>query len=132
MNLIPGEKSDRARQEIHASLEVTSQRAQKFGGDPFHDYRGLKTLPEKFEYGMNCFLDRIAEERGQEVLQKVYEELRAAPDNYTIDESPGGCALVGIPVLFGIRSLSIALVVYNKAITQKTAIKTTFISTGAP
>jgi len=100
--------------KVSAMLEKTKEKARKYGGDPFYEYRKKGILPDKFEYGMNCFLDRIAEEHSEEVAQKTYEELK---------KIPGGCKIIwsagedipGIPILLSVRGIAPALKAYNAA-----------------
>lgn len=92
----PGEK------HVRELREKISKKAKKYGGDPFCEYRIRGVLPEKFEYGMNCLLDRITEEHGEEFAQSVYLELRKDPNACTIDKTTSGEDLPEIPVLFGV------------------------------
>lgn len=103
-----------SRKEESSMLERTLTKAKKYGGDPFYECRIKGQLPQTFEYGMNCFLDRIAEQNGEEVAQKVYEELKGIRGGCTITTSALE-DIPGIPVLFGVRSGSVALEAYNKA-----------------
>ena len=102
------------REEEGSMLESTLIKAKQYGGDPFYECRIKGQLPQTFEYGMNCFLDRIAEQNGEEVAQKVYEELKGIRGGCTITTSALE-DIPGIPVLFGVRSGSVALEAYNKA-----------------
>jgi ankyrin repeat protein len=134
--------SDISKQkEVSEALRRTLKKAEKYGGDPFYEYRKKKILPEKFEYGMNCFLDRIFEISGEEVAQKTYEELkkgqRVIPVHHLRElhkireelkkegEGPGmviildpseGTDLPGIPVLCGSGSLGTVLNAQNRAV----------------
>lgn len=63
---------------LHLSLAL-SQLLEKTAanrGDPFQKYREQNKAPDTFEYGMNCALDRLFEEAGQESAQLAYSELR--------------------------------------------------------
>ncbi len=62
---------------------------------------------------MNCYFDRIAEEYGDEYVQRVYEEIRRDPQAYRIKEDTSGVDLVGIPILFTVM-LKSALNAENK------------------
>lgn len=66
----------RYERNISEMLKRTRGKARAYGGDPFYEYREKKLLPERFEYGMDCFFDRIAEDHGEEFVQKVYKEFR--------------------------------------------------------
>jgi len=104
---------DESRKEKISMLERTLEKGKKYEGDPFYEHRMKGILPQTFEYGMNCFLDRIAEQNGEEVAQKVYEELKGIRGGCTITTSALE-DIAGIPVLFGVRSASVALEAYNK------------------
>lgn len=105
--------------EVSVMLKRTlekSKKAKKYGGywgDPWYEYRKRKILPEKFEYGMNCLLDRWAEQCGEEVVQKAYEELKKDPNSYELDEYPKGYDVGKIPVLFAVIGLGIEA--FNRA-----------------
>jgi len=60
---------------INEELAELRLRTKNYNGDPFYEYRKKKILPAKFEYGMNCFLDRLLETEGKVVAQKTYEEI---------------------------------------------------------
>lgn len=102
----------RVPQLIDAALE----KAKAMGGDPFAEYRRKGVFPEKYEYGMNCFLDRIYEEpNGEEIAQLTYEELKKA----------GGCSLVKdtsqvdiawIPILISVENLAMGIKAQNLAV----------------
>lgn len=61
----------------------------------------MKSLPDKFEYGMNRFLDRIAELYGENAAQKTYEELKKKK-KCTIEKDTSVKDVAGIPVLFSV------------------------------
>jgi len=95
-------------------LKNTKTKAKNYGGDPFYEYRTKRVLPDKFEYGMNCYLDRVAEEDGKEVAQKVFEELKKIPGGCKIHTSDS-YDLPGIPTLFSVGNLKVALEAFNIA-----------------
>ena len=97
----------RRGKEVYDMFKRTCEKAKKCGGDPFYEYRKRKILPEKFEYGMNCFFDRFVESHGEELVQNAYEELKKIPNSYELDEYPRPgydiiCDSKEIPVLFGV------------------------------
>jgi hypothetical protein len=100
---------------LSRALTATLEKAKAQGGDPFSEYRRKRVLPEKFEYGMNCFLDRIFESQGEEVAQKTYEELKKM-GGCTLEEGTSSVDVAGIPVLFGVRNLAIGIDAQNRAI----------------
>ncbi|MEW6609425.1 MAG: tetratricopeptide repeat protein [bacterium] len=69
--------------------------------DPFYEYRKTKILPEKYQIGMNCFLDTIDDEN---LGQRVFEEIKLIPECYTIAESPTRFTESGVPALFGVKT----------------------------
>ncbi len=94
----------RTRENISGLFKKTVEKARKYGGDPFRGYREKRFLPEKFEYGMNCLLDRMAEMEGEGVVQKLYEEIRKDPNAYTIREDTNSVDVGGIPILFSLNA----------------------------
>ncbi len=115
--LYPSKSSKKIYERNSKMLEKTLEKAKQFGGDPFLEYRGKGILPEKFYYGMNCFLDRIAEESGERFVQKVYEELKNTPNSYTMNKEVSTYDVAGIPTLFGLKA-SICISIHNNAITR--------------
>jgi len=69
--------------------------------DPFYEYRKKQVLPEKYESGMNCFLDTIADVK---MRQKVFEDLKRNPNSYKIIDSANTFGDTGLPVLFGVKA----------------------------
>ncbi|MCK4307734.1 hypothetical protein KAW50_05865 [candidate division WOR-3 bacterium] len=109
--------SDISEQKVVSEvLRRTLKKAKKYEGDPFYEYRKKKIPPEQFEYGMNCFLNRIFEMSGEEVAQKTYEELKNEPGTCKILESTSETDLLGIPVLFGAGSLQTVINAQNRAV----------------
>lgn len=108
--------------EVHKLLK----KAKEQGGDPFFEYRKKyrekKLLPEKYEFGMNCFLDTIE----PEIRQAVYEELIKSNDIGTVNEFIDSFGDAQVPTLFGIRNIRCGLDTYNKVATDKK----TFIKVG--
>lgn len=101
----------------HKSKPSVESRGQ--GRDPFHAYRKKKLLPEQFEYGMNCYFDRMAEDygdEGKEIVQRAYEELKKKPENYRIEQDTSVTDVPGIPVLFAIRNIRVGLHAFNTAV----------------
>lgn len=114
------ERSGTKGLEVYYMYKRTLEKAKKCGGDPWYEYRKRGILPEKFDYGMNCLLDRWAEHYGEEVVQKVYDELKKDPKSYELDVVPHhGCGDVTgydgkmIPVLFGVICMGIEA--FNRA-----------------
>lgn len=107
------------QRNISGMLTRTKEKAKVYEGDPFREYRKGVILPEKFEYGMNCFLDRIAEIDGEKLAQKVYEEIRSDPRTYAIREDTSVVDVHEIPVLFGITSTAVAMDAHTKAVGKR-------------
>ncbi|MDD5472926.1 MAG: hypothetical protein PHU34_02135 [Candidatus Methanoperedens sp.] len=101
--------------EVSEALRKTVEKDKNHGGDPFYEYRKKNILPEEFEYGMNCFLDRIFEQEGKEVAQKTYEELKMM-GGCTLNEVTSSVDVAGLPILFGVKNIIIGLEAHNKAI----------------
>lgn len=73
----------------------------KMSGDPFYEYRRDKVLPEKYQFGMNCFMDTIDD---KVIRDRFYQDIRNNPDGYTIcplNEEPD--LETGVPRLFGVK-----------------------------
>jgi TPR repeat protein len=103
--------------EVSEMLKRTLEKAKKYGGDPFYEYRKKNLLPPTYEYGMNCELDRTVEFKGMKIAQKVYEEIKRDPQQYAIRRDPGISQFeTGVPVLFGVRSVLTGLNAYNRAV----------------
>ncbi len=83
-------------------FDLLQEKIKKNGADPFKEYRNAKTLPETFIYGMNCYVDRLAESEGDLFAQMAYEEIKKDPGNYVIDKSARGEDIKDTPVLFGV------------------------------
>jgi len=100
---------------VRPALNRTLKKAKKYKGDAFYEYRKSGIIPKKFEYGMNCFVDRIFEQEGEKVAQKTYEELikigacAVSGDTLSTD-------IEGIPILFGVENIGIACKAYNNAV----------------
>ncbi|MFZ3060012.1 MAG: hypothetical protein WA102_09785 [Candidatus Methanoperedens sp.] len=101
--------------EVSEALRKTVEKAKNHGGDPFYEYRKKNILPEEFEYGMNCFLDRIFELEGKEVAQKTYEELKMMGGS-TLKEVASGGDVAGLPILLSVKNVKIGLEAHNKAV----------------
>lgn len=98
------------KEEDSKALRITLEKAKKYGGDPFYEYREKKILPEKFEYGMNCYLNTTFDLYGEETAQKAYEEIRKKHAYIILEYTPGGdIALFAVP-------LKTAMEAENKAI----------------
>jgi hypothetical protein len=102
------------KQEVSHALRETLEKAKAHGGDPFSEYRRKRILPEKFEYGTNCLLDRFFELLGGEIVQRAYEKIRKNPRAYTIQEDVSGVDLDGVPILFTVK-LGVAIDASNEA-----------------
>lgn len=99
------------RKAKHTGHTITTS-----AGDPFRDYRRTRSLPNKFQYGMCCLLDRIVEMEDEDVAQKTYQQIKAVPDSYTIDTSGTRFDIPGIPILFSLTDLHAGLTALHKAI----------------
>jgi hypothetical protein len=105
-------------------LEVWRQTVRKaeLQGDPFSYLRKQGELPAVFEYGMNCFIDRVFETEGKDLAQQAFEEmknsqfcrLRTARDCFDVP---------GVPVLFNISSISDAVSAVSRVATNFTSEK---------
>jgi hypothetical protein len=74
-------------------------------GDPFSDLRKKGELPVVFEYGMNCFMDRIFENEGKDLTQRVYEEMKTS-GHCVLRLTRDSFDVPGVPVLFNISSIA--------------------------
>jgi hypothetical protein len=74
-------------------------------GDPFYNWRKKVELPVTFEYGMNCFIDRIFETEGNDLIQQVYEELKTS-GHCIVRPVRDSFDIPGVPVLFNISSIT--------------------------
>ena len=74
---------------------------RKMSDDPFYEYRRDMFLPEKYQFGMNCFMDTIDD---KVIRDRLYQDIRNNPDGYTIsplNEEPD--LETGIPRLFSVK-----------------------------
>lgn len=108
---------DKKGKEVVSMIEELIEKAKKYYGDAFYEYRKKGILPERFEYGMNCFLDRIAESQGIEIADKSYQEFKKISGCLIVEEDTTWTDIAGIPILFGIKGKLTELIeVHNIAI----------------
>ena len=101
---------------IRQLLNNTKAKFDKFTSDPFAEYRRRKTLPEQYEFGMNCFLDSVTRMQGLEIAQKTYELIKQNPHSYTICVAcPPATPETGIPILFTVANLHVCLMAQRRA-----------------
>ena len=80
-------------------------RKAELQGDPFSAWRKQGELPVTFEYGMNCYIDRIFETEGKDLAQQAYEEMKKS--GFCLLRVVRDCFdIPGVPVLFNISSIA--------------------------
>lgn len=89
------------RIDIFNSAEIDHyvNKAKRPGGDPFYKYRQTGTLPEKYEFGMNCFMDTVE----PDLRQAVYEEIKKTGGITDIITVIDGVGDYGLPTLFSVN-----------------------------
>lgn len=75
---------------------------RKMTGDPFYEYIRDKVLPEKYQFGMNCFMDTIDD---KVIRDRLYQDIRNNPAGYTISSLNKEPDLeTGVPRLFSVKA----------------------------
>lgn len=83
-------------------------KTKKMVDDPFYEYRRNNILPERYEYGMNCFVDTIYEQEGKQFAQLFYEEIKNN-QYYNINRD-----FHEDRALFSVKNLYVGKEAYNK------------------